>query len=287
MLQAFLLPASRGRAETPGRAHALSRVIRVDHPGRGGRSWLHDGRVAADPDPERQIRVLVVDDHPVVRRGLTALIESLPGLEVAGEASDGESAVREALLARPDVVLMDVQMPGLSGIEATKRIGVSMPDVPVLMLTMYDDDATVFTAMQAGARGYLLKGADQDEIERALRAVVAGEAIFGPGVAARVLSFFGSGSSSPERDSPFPELTPREREILELLADGRRNNAIATQLHLSPKTVGNHLTAVFAKLRVASREEAIVLAREHGLGVSKDRRRPGDEGPTTVRKRFS
>lgn len=212
--------------------------------------------------------MLVVDDHPVVRRGLVALLDSLVGFEVAAESSDGESAVREVLLARPDVVLMDVQMPGLSGIEATKRMAVSAPEIPVLMLTMYDDDATVFTAMQVGARGYLLKGAEQDEIERALRAVTAGEAIFGPGVAARVLRYLGSPHWAPQPDTAFPGLTAREREILGLLAAGRGNNAIAAELHLAPKTVSNHLTAVFAKLQVASREEAIVLARERGLGLS-------------------
>jgi len=216
------------------------------------------------------IRVVIVDDHPVVRRGLRALIDSLTGLEVAGEASDGESAVREVLLSRPDVVLMDVQMPGLSGVEATHRIRASAPDVPVIMLTMYDDDATVFTAMQAGARGYLLKGADQDEIERALHAVVAGEAIFGPGVASHVLSYFGSHPSFPHPTVPFVELSPRERQILELLAAGRRNHSIAAELCLAPKTIGNHLTSVFAKLQVTGREEAIVRAREHGLGASKD-----------------
>ncbi|MEP6648677.1 MAG: response regulator transcription factor [Lapillicoccus sp.] len=224
--------------------------------------------MAADPQSERVIRVLIADDHPVVRRGLTALIDSLAGLEVAGEAADGESAVREVVLTKPDVVLMDVQMTGLSGIDATRRIGVAAPGVPVLMLTMYDDDATVFMAMQAGARGYLLKGADQAEIERALRAVVAGEAIFGPKVAARVLSFFASLPLTPTPDRPFPELTLREREILDLLASGRRNNAIAAELHLASKTVGNHLTTVFAKLQVASREEAIVVARDRGLGSS-------------------
>jgi DNA-binding NarL/FixJ family response regulator len=225
--------------------------------------------VADIPRAERTIRVVVVDDHPVVRRGLVALLGSLAGFEVAAEASDGEAAVREVLLTRPDVVLMDVQMPGLSGIEATKRLGVSAPGIPVLMLTMYDDDATVFTAMKVGARGYLLKGADQDEITRALHAVVAGDAIFGPGVAARVLSYLSAPPWSPQPDNPFPELTPREREILGLLASGRRNNAIAAELHLAPKTIGNNLTAVFAKLQVACREEAIVLARERGLGGSR------------------
>jgi DNA-binding NarL/FixJ family response regulator len=138
----------------------------------------------------------------------------------------------------------------------------------VLVLTMYDDDATVFTAMKAGARGYLLKGAEQDEIERALNAVVAGEAIFGPGVAARVLGYFSKVSASVAADERFPELTSREREILDLLATGRSNHAIAAALHLAPKTVGNHLTTVFAKLQVASRAEAIVVARDRGLGTS-------------------
>ena len=216
----------------------------------------------------RAIRVVVADDHPVVRRGLGALIASLDGFELAGEASSGDAALREVLLTRPDVVLMDVQMPGLDGIEATRRIGEAAPGLPVLVLTMYDDDATVFTAMQAGARGYLLKGAEQDEIERALRAVVACEAIFGPGVAARVLGYFSNVAGVAAADDGFPELTPREREILDLLAAGRSNHAIAAALHLAPKTIGNHLTTVFAKLQVASRAEAIVVARDRGLGTS-------------------
>jgi len=212
------------------------------------------------------IRVVVVDDHPVVRRGLSALLNSLPDVEVVGEAADGEAAVREVQLCAPDVVLMDVQMPGTDGIEATRRLGTAMPGVAVLVLTMYDDDTTVFTAMQAGARGYLLKGAEQDDIARALRAVAAGEAIFGPGVAARVLAFFnGAAPSSP--DPAFPELTERERQILAQLAAGLRTAAIAANLHLSPKTVSNHLTAIFAKLQVATRAEAIVVARRRGLGT--------------------
>jgi DNA-binding NarL/FixJ family response regulator len=218
-----------------------------------------------DPAP---IRVVIVDDHPVVRRGLRSLLETLPGIEVAGEAADGEAAVREVQVTRPDAVLMDVQMPGMDGIQATRQIGVCCPGVAVLVLTMFDDDATVFTAMQAGARGYLLKGADQDEISRALRAVVAGEVIFGPQVAARVLSFFASPvmAAASGSDQPFPELSARECQILDLLASGQRTAAIAEQLYLSPKTVSNNLTAIFAKLQVASRAEAIVLARERGLG---------------------
>jgi DNA-binding NarL/FixJ family response regulator len=211
------------------------------------------------------IRVVVVDDHPVVRRGLRALLDSLPDVQVVGEAADGETAVREVQLTIPDVVLMDVRMPGTDGIEATRRVRAATPGVAVLVLTMYDDDTTVFTAMQAGAQGYLLKGAEQEEIARALRAVVAGEAIFGPRVAARVLAFF-KGAGPTALDPAFPELTERERQILDQLAAGQRTAAIAQTLHLSPKTVSNHLTAIFAKLQVASRAEAIVLARRHGLG---------------------
>ncbi|MCU0300525.1 MAG: response regulator transcription factor [Candidatus Nanopelagicales bacterium] len=220
---------------------------------------------AADPAP---IRVVIVDDHPVVRRGLRSLLETLPGIEVVGEASDGAAAVREVQLSRPDAVLMDVQMPAMDGIQATRQIGACCPGVAVLILTMFDDDATVFTAMQAGARGYLLKGADQDEIARALRAVVAGEVIFGPQVAARVLSFFAASATTAgsASDPSFPELSERECQILDLLASGQRTAAIAERLYLSPKTVSNNLTAIFAKLQVASRAEAIVLARERGLG---------------------
>jgi DNA-binding NarL/FixJ family response regulator len=210
------------------------------------------------------VRIVLADDHPVVRGGLRALIETIDGLEVVGEAADGAEAVREVQLSRPDVVLMDVRMPGMDGVEATRRIREAVPETAVLMLTMYDDDATVFTAMQAGARGYLLKGAEQDEIVGAVRAVVAGQAIFGPGVAARVLAHFSAPPAAP--DTSFPELTDREREILDLLAKGRRTGAIAQELYLSPKTVSNHLTSIFAKLQVTDRASAIIRAREGGLG---------------------
>ena len=215
-------------------------------------------------DGPRVISVLIADDHPVVRSGLKALINSIDEFEVVADVSDGASAVREAQLLRPDVVMMDVQMPGVNGLEATRRIRESLPDVAVLMLTMFDDDDTVFAAMRAGAQGYLLKGAEQDEIHRALRSVVAGEAIFGPGIASRVLGYF----STPRPDAPvaFPELTPRELEVLDRVAAGQRNGTIATELFLSPKTVSNHMSAIFAKLSVADRAEAIIRARESGLG---------------------
>jgi DNA-binding NarL/FixJ family response regulator len=219
---------------------------------------------------DEPIRILVVDDHPVVRGGLVALLNSIAGLDVVGEAVDGATAVEAAAELRPDVILMDVRMPGVDGIEATRQIRDRAPESRVLILTMHDDDATVFTAMKAGAQGYLLKEADQDNIVRAVRGVVAGEAIFGPGVAARMLGYFAEPPTAivAAVDDPFPELTDRERDILDLLARGGRNADIASELYLSPKTVSNHLTSIFAKLQVAGRGEAIVRAREHGLGTS-------------------
>jgi DNA-binding NarL/FixJ family response regulator len=214
------------------------------------------------------IRIVVADDHPVVRGGLVAMLRTIAGLDVVGEASDGDAAVHAVLEHRPDVILMDVRMPGKDGIEATRQIRELVPECRVLMVTMFDDDATVFTAMQAGAQGYLLKDAEQDDIVRAVHGVVAGEAIFGPGVAARVLAYFSDSPRAVAAENPFPELTDRERDVLELLAQGRRNADIAAQLYLSPKTVSNHLTLIFTKLQVAGRGEAIVRAREGGLGAS-------------------
>lgn len=211
------------------------------------------------------IRVVLVDDHPVVLGGLRALLESLPGFEVVGTAADGEAGVREVVLTRPDVVLMDIRLPGIDGLEATRRIREAVDGVAVLVLTMFDDDDTVFGAMRAGAQGYLLKGADQAEIDRAIRAVVAGEAIFSPGVAQRVLGYF---AAPPPVADPFPELTAREREVLDLMAAGERNQVIADRLFLSPKTVANHISSIFVKLAVADRSAAIVRARREGLGGS-------------------
>ncbi len=209
------------------------------------------------------IRVLLADDHPVVRRGLSALLSSLDGVEVVAEVANGEDAVKEAQLNRPDVVVMDVQMPEVDGIEATRRLTVAVPETAVLVLTMFEDDETVFAAMRAGARGYLLKGAGQEEILTALRSVVAGQFVIGPGVAQRLMEHL----SNPPHPASFPELTVREREILHLIAQGRNNTAIADGLGLAAKTVGNHISAIFAKLQVATRAEAIVRAREGGLGT--------------------
>lgn len=197
------------------------------------------------------------------------LLTSMSGVAVVGEAADGAQAVKEAVLTRPDVVVMDVRMPVVDGIEAARRLRQAAPDVAVLVLTMVDDDDTVFAAMRAGARGYLLKGAGQQEIARALRGVAAGEAVFGPGVAERMLRYF---SAPPVSADPFPQLTHREHQVLDLMARGLNNTAVAARLGLSVKTVGNHTSAVFAKLQVASRREAIAQARDAGLGTSVDPR---------------
>jgi len=210
------------------------------------------------------IRIVLADDHPVVRGGLRALLGTIADFEVVGEAADGDAAVRETQLLRPDLVLMDVRMPGLGGVEATRRIREVAPETAVLVLTMYDDDATVLTAMQAGARGYLLKGAEQDEIVRAIRAVAVGEAIFGPEVARLVIEHFASGDGSAR--AAFPQLTDREREVLELIASGRGNATIAHDLTLSLKTVRNHVSNIFTKLQVSDRAAAIVKARDAGYG---------------------
>ncbi|MDP9843876.1 response regulator transcription factor [Streptosporangium lutulentum] len=209
------------------------------------------------------LRIVVADDHAVVREGLRALLSAVDGYELVGTASTGTEAVRAAVTLRPDVVVMDIQMPGMTGIEATREIARVVPAVAVLMLTMFEDDDSVFAAMRAGALGYVLKGADPDNMIRAIAAVAAGEAIFGTGVARRALTYL----TAPRREEPaFPQLTPREHEVLGLIATGLANPAIATRLRLAPNTVSNHISSIFAKLQVASRAEAIVRARSAGLG---------------------
>jgi DNA-binding NarL/FixJ family response regulator len=209
------------------------------------------------------IRVVLADDHPVVRSGLSALLASVPSITVAGSAGNGSEAVRAAVTLRPDVVVMDIQMPGLDGVAAAREIARVAPDVAVLMLTMFDDDDSVFAAMRAGARGYVLKGAQQDEIVRAIQAVAAGEAIFGAPVARRMLDFF---AAPPRAEMPFADLTFREHQVLDLVAAGARNADIARQMSIAPKTVANHISAIFAKLQVADRAQAIIRARDAGLG---------------------
>jgi len=217
---------------------------------------------------DEPIRVLLADDHPVYRDGLAALLASVEGLDVVGTAEDGEAAAVLATELQPDVVVMDVQMPGLDGIEATRRLTAANPHIGVVILTMGEEDATLFSAMQAGARGYLLKGANQAEIVRAVTAVARGEAIFGPAIARRIAEFFAvSPAAGSAAEQVFPQLTAREREILELVAAGRSNQQIAGTLFLSPKTVRNNVSNIFAKLHVADRAEAIVRAREAGLGT--------------------
>ena len=211
---------------------------------------------------DHMIRVLVANDHPVVRGGVIALLNTLDGVEVVGEVGSGLAAVRETALLRPHVVVMDLRMPELDGVEATRRITSEYPGTAVLVLTMFDEDVLVSEALEAGARGYFLKGAEPDEIERAIRAVASGDAIFGRDIAHRVL-----GRMSPVRPAvQFPALSAREREILDLIAGGMSNSAIAERIDRAPKTVGNHISAIFLKLGVASRAEAIVLARDAGLG---------------------
>jgi DNA-binding NarL/FixJ family response regulator len=208
------------------------------------------------------VRVLIADDHPIFREGLRFLLDSLGWAEVVGEAETGVQAVEQAAALRPDVVAMDLQLPELNGIEATRRILAANPEARVLVLTMFDDDDSVFAAMRAGALGYLVKGAKPAEVAGAIQAVADGEAIFGPAIARRVIDFFAAGSAP----HPLPELTDREREVLALVARGHTNPAIARQLVLSPKTVKNHVSNIFAKLAVADRAEAIAKARRAGLG---------------------
>ena len=208
------------------------------------------------------IRVLIADDHPLFRDGLRTLLNAVPETEFVGEVATGEDAIAQAAALQPDIILMDLHMPGLNGIEATRAILHTSPHIGILVLTMFEDDDSVFSAMRAGARGYLLKGADQAEIVRAITVVSHGEAIFSPSIAGRLMHYFATLGSLPQA---FPELTVREREILVLIAQGWNNAEIAGRLVLSQKTVRNHVSNVFSKLQVADRAQAIILAREAGL----------------------
>jgi DNA-binding NarL/FixJ family response regulator len=213
---------------------------------------------------EEPIRILLADDHPAFLAGLEALLATVSGVVAVGRAGSGEEAVVAAAELQPDVVLMDLNMPGIDGIEATRRIVATSPHIAVLVLSMYENDDQVFGALKAGARGYLLKGADRTELVRAIRGVASGEAIFGAAIARRLVAFF---AARPAVEAGvFPELTDREREILDLVARGLNNAEITQRLVLSPKTVRNHVSNIFSKLQVADRGQAIVRAREAGLG---------------------
>ncbi len=221
-----------------------------------------------------KIHILIADDHPLFRDGMHGLLDSVPDTEVVGEAATGDEAIALAASLQPDVILMDIKMPGINGIQATREIVHTSPHIGILVVTMLEDDDSVFAAMRAGACGYLLKGANQAEILRAIRAVANGEAIFGPSIARRLLGFF----AATRRTVPpriFPELTEREGEILALIAQGRSNEEIAEQLSLSLKTVRNHVSNIFSKLQVADRAQAVIRAREAGLGQT-DRERGAD-----------
>ena len=211
------------------------------------------------------LAVLVADDSDAFRSGLAALLASVDDVTLAGEATDGDEAITAALALQPDVVLMDLNMPGRNGIEATRAIVSAAPHIAVLVLTMYEDDDSVFSAVQAGARGYLVKGARQGELLRALRSVAEGGAVFGPAIARRMVDFFAAAAQAGAA-APFPDLTAREREILDLIARGRANGQIAEQLVLSAKTVRNHVSNIFTKIQVVDRAQAIVKAREAGIG---------------------
>jgi DNA-binding NarL/FixJ family response regulator len=221
---------------------------------------MSQGERSAEPK-----RVVVADDHTLFRYGLKAMLANTEDFEVVGEAATGEEVVEKVAQTRPDIVLMDIQMPGINGIEATRRILERNPNIGVVVVTMFEDDDSVFAAMRAGARGYVLKGADAQEVLKVVGAVAEGEAHFGPEIARRLMAFF----SAPKPATPseaFPELTAREAEVLNLIAQGWNNAEIARRLYLSQKTVRNHVSNIFLKLQVADRAQAIVKARKAGLG---------------------
>lgn len=226
------------------------------------------------------IRLLIADDHPMFRYGLRAALADVDGITVAGEAADGDAAVAMAGELGVHVVLMDLDMPGMNGIDAIGELRRRLPEVAVLVLTMYDNDESLFTAMRAGARGYLVKGAEQEQIVRAVRAVVLGEVVFGIGVAERALAYFAAAPVGGRAARPLPELTDREIEVLRLVADGLNNAEIARRLFLSEKTIRNHISSIFGKLQVDDRAQAIVRARRVGLGSPE----PGGQEHMTERR---
>ena len=212
------------------------------------------------------IRLLVADDHTLFREGLIALLEAAAETAVVGQAGTGTEAIKQAKETTPDVILMDIMMPEMNGIEATRQILAEQPDIGIIMLTMLEDDDSLFAAMCAGARGYILKGADKAEVLRTVQAVADGEALFGAGIASRLTSFFQRSGENDTVVTPFPDLTDREREVLTLIAQGKNNGEIANQLHISSKTVSNHISNIFNKLQVTDRAQAIVKAHHANMG---------------------
>jgi len=210
------------------------------------------------------IRVLIADDHTLFREGIAALLNSIPEIEVLETVGDGQKAIEVTAKLQPHVILMDIQMPKVNGIDATRKIIQASPDIGIIVVTMFEDDDSVFAAMRAGARGYILKGADQKDMVRAIRAVARGEALFGPSIAKRLMSFLSTSTSI--SDKAFPELTGREREILELIAQSLNNSEIAQKLTISLKTVRNHVSNIYNKMQVTDRVQAAIRAREAGFG---------------------
>jgi DNA-binding NarL/FixJ family response regulator len=214
---------------------------------------------------EDTVRVLIADDHPLFREGMRGRLDRVTDVAVVGEAASGEEAVELAHKLEPHIILMDIKMPGLNGIEATREILRANPQIGILVLTMFEDDDSVFAAMRAGAKGYLLKDSGGEGVVHAIRAVASGEAVFGPGVAERIIGYF----SAPRAAAPqraFPELTEREEEVLSLVAQGKSNREIARQLFVSLKTVRNHVSNILLKLQVADRAQAVIRARDAGMG---------------------
>jgi DNA-binding NarL/FixJ family response regulator len=243
-------------------------------PSRAQRCCPTLGGIVFETNPGRPLlRVLIADDHPIFLAGLRQVLQTYPGLTCIAAVATGAEAVQVALAERPDVAVLDINLPDLSGVAVARAIAAEAPGVGLLMLTMLGDDESLFAALRAGARGYLLKGSTPDEVVAAIRAVAAGGAVFGQRLAARIVDYFtadpavyqaGTAGEAPA----LPELTEREREILAFLADGASNPAIAARLHLSPKTVRNHVSSILAKLQVADRRQAMLRAREAGLGSS-------------------
>jgi DNA-binding NarL/FixJ family response regulator len=213
---------------------------------------------------EDTVRVLIAEDHPLFREGMRGRLDRVADVAFVGEATSGDEAVELAQKLEPDVILMDIKMPGLNGIEATREIQQASPQIGVLVLTMFEDDDSVFAAMRAGAKGYLLKDSGGEGVVHAIRAVASGEAVFGPGVAERMIGFFSAPRAAPQR--AFPELTEREEEVLSLVAQGKGNREIARQLFVSLKTVRNHVSNILLKLQVSDRAQAVIRARDAGMG---------------------